>query len=110
MSSASFLGHPTACWRPGKPEGRIYFRSGRQTVTPVAVASVPGAKHPALATNSRGETLVVWTEGTGWQRGGDLAWQVFDPKGQPTAEHVAVSPAFQSGATPPRLPRPTASL
>ena len=45
-----------------------------------------GAKHPRLATNARGETIVVWTEGTGWQKGGALAWQVFDAKGEPTAE------------------------
>ena len=26
-------------------------------------------KHPSLATNPRGETLLAWTEGTGWQKG-----------------------------------------
>jgi hypothetical protein len=30
--------------------------------------------------------LLVWTEGTGWQRGGSLAWQLFDANGQPTNE------------------------
>ena len=33
--------------------------------------SVPvKGKHPVLATNPSGETLLAWTEGTGWQRGG----------------------------------------
>ena len=45
-----------------------------------------GAKHPVLVTQPTGETLAVWTLGTGWQRGGTLAWQVFDKTGQPTAD------------------------
>ena len=44
-------------------------------------------KHPAVAVNSKGETLLVWTEGMGWNKGGSVAWQVFDKAGQPTAEH-----------------------
>ena len=34
----------------------------------------------------RGETLLVWTEGTGWNRGGSLAWQLFDRSGKPVGE------------------------
>jgi hypothetical protein len=30
--------------------------------------------------------LLAWTESTGWQKGGDLAWQVYDKGGKPTAE------------------------
>jgi hypothetical protein len=30
--------------------------------------------------------ILVWTEGTGWERGGALAWQVYDKDGQPTGE------------------------
>jgi hypothetical protein len=52
-----------------------------------AVAA-PGAgserKHPAVAVNSRGDTLLAWTDGTAWQRGGSVAWQVFDRAGHPT--------------------------
>jgi hypothetical protein len=50
-------------------------------------------KHPALASNGQGETILVWTEGTGWQRGGALAWQVFDASGQPTSERGRVAGA-----------------
>jgi hypothetical protein len=35
------------------------------------------------AGNAHGETILVWTEGTGWQKGGSLAWQVFDRSGRP---------------------------
>ena len=45
-----------------------------------------GRKHPAVAGNARGETILVWTEGMGWNRGGAVAWQVFDRHGKPTAE------------------------
>ena len=37
-----------------------------------------------MAGNDRGETLLAWTDGTAWQRGGSLAWQVFDKGGRPT--------------------------
>jgi hypothetical protein len=43
-------------------------------------------KHPAVATNKNGDILLVWTEGTGWQRGGALAWQLFDKSGKPLDE------------------------
>ncbi|MFB3924091.1 MAG: sialidase family protein [Terriglobia bacterium] len=41
-------------------------------------------KHPVVAANSRGETLLAWTKGTAWERGGTVEWQVFDPAGRPT--------------------------
>lgn len=51
--------------------------------------SAPGSggrrKHPVIAGNANGETILVWTEGMGWDRGGSVAWQVFDKEGRPTA-------------------------
>jgi hypothetical protein len=44
-----------------------------------------GRKHPALAVNNQGQVLVAWTEGTGWMRGGSIAWQVFGKDGAPIA-------------------------
>ena len=59
-----------------------------------------GRKHPRLAINRTGEVLLVWTEGTGWQRGGSLAWQLYDKAGQPTPERgmVAGVPVWSFGA------------
>jgi hypothetical protein len=37
-----------------------------------------------MARNQRGETLLAWVEGAGWQRGGTLGWQIFDSAGRPT--------------------------
>ena len=40
-------------------------------------------KHPVLCSNSAGQVILAWTEGTGWQKGGSVAWQVFDQIGRP---------------------------
>jgi len=40
------------------------------------------AKYPAIVTNGDGETLVVWTENMGWQKGGSVVWQVYDRNGK----------------------------
>jgi hypothetical protein len=54
-------------------------RSGILTPT-----GAPGSrKHPAIGGNSRGETLLAWTEGTAWNKGGELAWQRFDRERRP---------------------------
>ncbi|HXG08707.1 MAG TPA: sialidase family protein [Gemmataceae bacterium] len=71
--------------------GQVYFaRIDPSTGRRSEPAAVPGTgksrKHPVLAGNDRGETILVWTEGMGWNRGGAVAWQVFDKDGRPTAE------------------------
>ena len=40
---------------------------------------------PQVAVDSKGETILVW-KGMGWNRGGSLAWQVFDKNGKPTGQ------------------------
>ncbi|MBX9583612.1 MAG: glycoside hydrolase [Gemmataceae bacterium] len=60
--------------KTGKPSGKL---------TPPGAGK--GQKHPAVAVNARGETILAWTEGTSWGRGGAVAWQVFDKEGRPTA-------------------------
>jgi hypothetical protein len=42
-------------------------------------------KHPLLLANKNGDTLFAWTEGTGWMKGGALAWQVYDKTGRAAA-------------------------
>jgi hypothetical protein len=43
-------------------------------------------KHPVAAASKTGDILLVWTDGTGWQRGGAVAWQLFDRTGKPLEE------------------------
>jgi hypothetical protein len=61
--------------------------AGARIPEPVAAPGPAGSrKHPRLAVNTRGETMLVWTEGTAWARGGSMAWQVFDSSGHPTSQ------------------------
>ena len=46
---------------------------------------MPARRHPALAFNGR-DILFAWTEGMGWNKGGGLAWQIYDANGQPGKE------------------------
>jgi hypothetical protein len=43
-------------------------------------------KHPVAIGNAQGEVLLVWTEGTGWNKGGAVAWQIYDKDGKVTGE------------------------
>jgi hypothetical protein len=90
MSSESIAAGPAGVLAAWERDGQIHFGrvdAGGPSVK--EVLSAPGAgkrKHPALAVNARGEILLAWAEGTGWKRGGALAWQVFDASGRPAAQ------------------------
>ncbi len=44
-----------------------------------ANGSTGNRKHPAFAVDSQGrQLLIAWTEGTGWEKGGELAWECID--------------------------------
>lgn len=70
----------------------LAFESHGQIVTKLNNAMVhapddgKNRKHPAVATNARGETLLAWTEGTSWNKGGSIAWRVYDSAGKPLGE------------------------
>jgi hypothetical protein len=64
-------------------EKQVYFASVDVRTGAIGEPiAAPGAncnrKHPAIASNQRGEILLAWTEGTGWKKGGSLKWQLFD--------------------------------
>ncbi|MBN9688645.1 MAG: exo-alpha-sialidase [Verrucomicrobia bacterium] len=89
MSSATVSAAGTTTLAAWETSGRVHmgrFSNADGSPDVRAVGPLKGAKHPRLAINGRGETLMVWTEGTGWQSGGSLAWQVFDAQGEPTGE------------------------
>lgn len=91
MSSEAFAEGPEAILAAWETAGQVYFSRVKPGSCDAAAAqAAPGPrqqrKHPALAVNARGEMILVWTEGTGWQKGGALAWQVYDRHGQPTSE------------------------
>jgi hypothetical protein len=91
MSSFAFGETPAGVLAAWDTEGQVYFaRIDPETGKGAEPVAAPGAsrerKHPVVAGNDRKETILVWTEGTGWERGGAVAWQVFDKDGKPTAE------------------------
>lgn len=74
-----------AAW---ETDGQIYFTHAKSGTTAFGEPqAAPGdgrdRKHPSVAINARGEMLLAWAEGTGWQKGGTLAWQMFDKNGKP---------------------------
>ena len=90
MSSAALAVTGRGMVAAWETQGKIYMRPVKSKTSAATLDETmttgSKAKHPSLATNIRGETLLVWTEGTGWMRGGDLVWQVFDATGKPTLD------------------------
>jgi hypothetical protein len=77
-----------SAWETG---GQVYwarFDHGKtEESEPIAAPGEgKGRKHPRLAVNQEGQILLVWTEGTGWQKGGGLSWQLFESSGKPLSE------------------------
>lgn len=76
-------------------EGQIYVAATDRLAEPV---SPPGEaefrrKNATVAVNHRGDALLAWGDGPGWQSGGTLHWQLFDEGGRPRgAEGGAPAP------------------
>ena len=91
MSTMAFAENSTGPMTAWETDGQIFFshlKPRTSEFTPPQSAPGPGKarKHPALAVNGQGETLLAWTEGTAWQKGDALVWQLFDKEGKPTTE------------------------
>jgi hypothetical protein len=106
MSSMAFsegAGKVEGAWETG---GQVYFEDLSRTNAPPVSApgESKGHKHPRVAISPTGDTLMVWTDGTGWARGGSLAWQLYDSDGKPMGEKQTAAgvPAWSFGAVVPR--------
>jgi hypothetical protein len=90
MSSCSFAERGSGVVAATEREGQVGFNSIEpETLKISGPASFPGGekrRHPAVASNSEGDVVLTWTEGTAWEKGGALAWQLFDKNGKATAE------------------------
>lgn len=88
MSSAFLSEHKAGVLAAAETHGRVFFirmdaKTGKVS-SPVSPEAK--AKHPVAVGNARGEVLLVWTEGTGWGKGGAVAWQLYDERDNPTSE------------------------
>lgn len=85
MSSAFISESSDQILAAAETHGRIFFvqldpQTGK--VSP-PVSPETQAKHPVAIANARAEILLVWAEGTGWNKGGSVAWQLYDRQGKP---------------------------
>jgi hypothetical protein len=85
MSSAFLSESKAGVLAAAETHERVFFfrvdaRTGR-----VSAPESPETKgkRPVAIGNSRGEILLVWTEGTGWAKGGAVAWQIYEANGKP---------------------------
>jgi hypothetical protein len=91
MSSMAFGSIGTSVLATWETDGQVYFSQvDEATEKPIRPIAAPGQergrKHSVVSSNGSGETILVWTEGMGWNKGGSLAWQVFDGSGARTTE------------------------
>jgi hypothetical protein len=89
MSSASLSQGRRGVIAAWETAGQVYW----STVDPQSLRLSPAIcppgdaarKHPVAIANHRGETLLVWTEGTGWGKSGEVVWQLYTDAGVPKA-------------------------
>lgn len=110
MSSEAFAeaqGRVVAAW---ETNGQIYVAElpagAAQFSKPRAVSPAAGCKHPTVAIAADGRMLVAWTEGTGWKKGGALAWQVFDATGKPTDQRGRIGDGIPVWGVPAAVAQP----
>jgi hypothetical protein len=65
---------------------RIVAGVPEETIVPsVPFGEAKKRRHPSLAVNARGQILLTWSEGTAWQKGGSLAWHLYEKDGRSIA-------------------------
>ncbi len=90
MSGMAFIESHNEVLGAWETQTQVYFTPVSHGIDAAKAAAMappgdnPKRKHPALARNGRGETLLAWVEGSGWQRRGTLGWQIFDRAGRPS--------------------------
>jgi hypothetical protein len=112
MSSEAFAESAAGVFAAWETQRQVYFAKmtagATKTGSPIAAPGPANQrKHPALASNADGETLFAWTEGTDWQKGGSLAWCLFDKDGKPTREAGRVDGGIPVWGLPTVVATPT---
>jgi len=111
MSTASLAASGPGALAAWETRGQVRFGRVDEPAEQFGPAGGEGTrKHPSIAVNAEGLTLLAWTEGTGWQRGGSLAWQVFDRSGRPVGDPGRVERGVPTWGLPAAVARPDGSF
>jgi hypothetical protein len=92
MSSASLIQSGKDVLAAWESEKQVYFgrvNHATHQLGDVTVAPDSGTnrKYPAIATNTNGQTLFVWTENMAWAKGGSVVWQLYNRTCHPETVH-----------------------
>ncbi len=100
MSSATFMESPSGL--RGAWETEKLVRTGPVNGKPETWTKIgpDNAKHPAMAMNPQGETLITLVGGSGWAKGGKLHWQLLDAQGRPASSGAGAATPVWSFAAP----------
>lgn len=98
MSGMSFSEGSSGTMATWETAGQVYFApvygKASKGSQPIAASETPAnRKHSYLATNASGQTLMIWIEESGWQKGGTLSWRMFDAAGKPVSDVKTEAPA-----------------
>src|ERR1051325_1990608 len=98
MSSAYLSSADKGAVAAWETDGQIFYTTVEpKTMRVGKIESLPTStkkRHPSVMVNSQGETLVTWSEGTGWARGGTAYWRATDGKGTVSEGHGEGLPAW----------------
>jgi hypothetical protein len=84
MSSASLLPSKQALRGAWENDGQIITALMNDPAASVQKIGPKDAKHPALAQNAKGQSLVASIIGSGWSKAGALHWDLLDAQGRVT--------------------------
>jgi len=87
MSSASFSPAKAGALAAWESQNQVFWARVNAAEGKAGDGIAPDGKgrnrkHPVAAENRAGEVILAWTEETGWNKGGKVAWQIFDSNGK----------------------------
>ncbi|HZL37793.1 MAG TPA: sialidase family protein [Tepidisphaeraceae bacterium] len=114
MSTAALAAGPNdsvlAAWETNGQINWARIINGKEIAGQAVAGQRNNPKHPALASNAAGQTLLVWTENTGWNRGGSIAWQIFDSEGRAIRASAGNTPGLPAWGAPAAFSRADGSF
>jgi hypothetical protein len=84
MSSASLMSAAQTLRAAWENDGQIVTGLMGEPAASAQKVGPKNAKHPALAQNAKGQTLIASVIGSGWNKAGSLHWDLLDAQGRVT--------------------------